>query len=42
MSLYQVVIVKEDELLCLLVIKRVELREIVPKNLNPVFEGKAT
>lgn len=41
MSLHQVMIVKENELLCLLVIKRVELREIVPKDLNPIFEGKA-
>lgn len=42
MTLHQVVIVQQDQLLCLLVVESVELREVVPEDLYPVLERKAT
>ena len=35
-------IVQQDQLLCLLVVEGVELREVVPEDLDPVLEGQAT
>ena len=41
MTLYEVLVVEENKLLCLIVFERVELGEIVFKNLNAFLNGQS-
>ena len=42
MTLHQVMVIQEDQLLCLFIVQSAKLTEVIPENLNAIFEWQAT